>query len=80
MSFSQHEGSGITSAKFRIGLHLGMGTIYLFFGVLVMYVKYFGAMELPSGVAYTMGTLLLIYGAFRIIRGILDLRNLRQNR
>lgn len=60
--------------KMQIPLHFGMGSIYVIFGLLVVYVKYFGSMSLSAGIAYALGGIMLIYGAFRIWRGISLLR------
>jgi hypothetical protein len=56
--------------KMQIPLHFGMGSVYLLFGLLIVYVKYFGSMQLSAGVAYVLGSLLILYGGFRIWRGI----------
>lgn len=64
--------------RFQVIQHLGMGTFYLIAGSLVLYVKYFGAMELPAGLAYFLGTMMLLYGVFRIWRGFADLKKLKR--
>ncbi|HRO41382.1 MAG TPA: hypothetical protein PL009_01015 [Flavipsychrobacter sp.] len=56
--------------RFQASMHLGMGIVYLIFGVLVIYVRYFGAIELSAGVAYTLGGFMILYGLFRIWRGV----------
>jgi hypothetical protein len=61
----------------RAWLHLGMGVVYLLFAILVVYVKYFGSIELSEASAYGMGALLGLYGIFRIYRGITDIRQAR---
>jgi hypothetical protein len=68
--------------RVQIPLHFGMGSVYIIFGVLVLYVKYFGSMQLSSGIAYALGGLMLLYGTFRIWRGVVMLRqqNRRQQR
>ncbi|HTN47002.1 MAG TPA: hypothetical protein VL098_11695 [Flavipsychrobacter sp.] len=68
--------------RVQIPLHFGMGSVYIIFGILVLYVKYFGSIQLSSGIAYTLGGLMALYGAFRIWRGIVMLRqqNRRQQR
>ncbi|RYG54082.1 MAG: C4-dicarboxylate ABC transporter [Chitinophagaceae bacterium] len=60
--------------RFRGSLHIGMGIMYILIGSLVLYIKYFGAMELPSGLAYVLGTMMLLYGIFRLWRGITFMR------
>ena len=64
--------------RFRSTLHIGMGMFYIVVGTLILYVKYFGAMELPTGVAYALGSLMLLYGIFRLWRGLTDMRNNRR--
>ena len=60
--------------RMQIPLHLGMGSIYIIFGFLVLYIKYFGSIELSAALAYALGGLMLLYGIFRIWRGITLLR------
>lgn len=65
--------------RFQVIQHLGMGAFYLIAGSLVLYVKYFGTMELPTGLAYFLGIMMLLYGIFRIWRGFAELKNLKHN-
>lgn len=58
-------------------LHLGMGCVYVIIGLLVIYVKYFGTMELSAGLAYALGGLMLAYGIFRLWRGVIGLKRKR---
>lgn len=60
--------------NFRSVLHLGMGALYIALGVFVMYFKSFGAYTLPISLAYVFGILMLVYGAFRVWRGMADFR------
>lgn len=66
--------------RFMSNLHLAMGMIFLIFGGVVIYTHQFGFIELEPWKAYAMGTLLLLYGTFRIWRGYTDLQSLRRNR
>ena len=66
--------SGKAYAKMRASMHVGMGILYLVIGTMILYVKYFGAMELSPILAYALGTLMLLYGLFRLWRGFTDLR------
>lgn len=61
-------------ARMRATLHIGMGIFYIVVASLMLYAKYFGAVELPTTMAYTLGTLALLYGIFRVYRGFADLR------
>ncbi len=58
--------------KLKAYRHIVMGIMYLCFAVVMFYLKQFGAIELSAGVAYSLGGLLVVYGGFRIWRGIMD--------
>lgn len=64
--------------SFRGSLHIGMGGIYLAIGASVIYFKSFGVMELNDLTAYAIGGVLLLYGAFRVWRGWMDLKQRRR--
>ena len=66
--------------RFQAIMHLGMGAFYVVIGVLVIYIRYFGAMELPAGLAYALGAMMILYGFFRIWRGISWLRHRKRLR
>lgn len=74
MSYEERNGSNKGYQRFKGTMHIAMGIFYLVIGLLVIYVKYFGAMELPDGFAYVLGGLMLAYGLFRIWRGFADLK------
>ncbi len=63
------EQSGTHSA-FRTSLDIGMGAIYIIMGIVLFSMRYFGAIELPPTTAYILGTVMILYGAFRIYRGM----------
>jgi|GEM_PF-1395576 len=63
------EQSGTYSA-FRTSLDMAMGAVYIIIGVVVFTMRYFGTVELPTGTSWALGGLLLLYGAFRIYRGL----------
>ena len=75
MSYEERNKSHSTYSKFRATMHIAMGIFYLFIGAMIIYIKYFGSMQLPEGFAYILGGLMIAYGAFRIWRGIADIRN-----
>ena len=54
--------------------HIGMGSVYLVIAALLFWVRTFGTIELSKGTAYALGGLLLLYGIFRIWRGIKELK------
>ncbi len=76
MNSEERNSSSRSMQQFRASLHIGMGVFYIVAGALVLYVKHFGAMELPSALAYSLGALMLVYGVFRIWRGVMDMRHL----
>jgi hypothetical protein len=60
--------------RMRASMHLGMGAFYLLAGGFLIYGKYFGAIEFSETVAYALGALMVIYGIFRVWRGVQGLR------
>lgn len=79
MSNQEHQNTD-TPPKWRAWLHIGMGIVYILFGMMVFYVKKFGSIDLSEPVVYMMSALLLIYGAFRIWRGFADLKMINNNK
>lgn len=63
--------------NFRVGLDFGMGIFYILIGGSVTYLRYFGALELQKGYAYPLGILIILYGIFRISRGIVGIKEER---
>jgi hypothetical protein len=55
---------------FRTSMDLGMGMFYTAIGVILLFAKSFGNMEIPPVVAYILGGMLTIGGAFRFYRGL----------
>lgn len=64
----------------RSVLHLGMGGIYALFGVIIIMYKNFVSVELSPAMAYWLGGLMVLYGGFRLYRGIADMRQMRRER
>lgn len=60
--------------RFMANLHLIMGAVFIFFGGFTIVNKSFGNMPLDPWQAYGLGALLFAYGAFRIWRGLRDMR------
>jgi len=56
--------------RFQATMHLVMGIVYILLGGVVLYIKVFGTIELSKGLAYALGGMMILYGAFRIWRGI----------
>lgn len=67
----------MAGAKFRAMLNLIMGTVYILLGIVVMIYQYFGSFELGPVLAYFLGGLFILYGAFRIWRGVQEMKMLR---
>ncbi len=61
-------------------MHLAMGVVYLFLGGFVIFYQAFGAFFLKPPWPYILGGLMLVYGAFRIWRGLADMRIRRRTR
>jgi uncharacterized membrane protein HdeD (DUF308 family) len=74
----RNKGRGLE--RFQATMHLGMGIFYILIGLLIVYVKYFGSMELPTTLAYVLGSLMIIYGIFRLWRGIVALKQKNSRR
>lgn len=60
--------------NFRMGLDLGMGGLYTVFGIILVTLRYFGNFEFNKTMATIIGCLMIGYGAFRIYRGIVAMR------
>ncbi len=55
---------------FRTSLDIGMGIFYTAIGIILLYRHSFGNMEIPAWIAYILGAMMAIGGAFRFYRGI----------
>lgn len=79
MSYEGHnKGHGLQ--RFQAIMHLGMGVFYILIGSLVVYVKFYGSMELPTTLAYALGSLMIVYGIFRLWRGFIALKQRNSRR
>ena len=65
-------------AQIKAVRHIAMGIILWVFAAVMFKEKAFGAFDLSAGLAYSLGSVLVLYGAFRIWRGIADIRMLKQ--
>lgn len=77
MNYQEKKSGSKNYDRLRGSMHIGMGLFYLVTGVLVLYVKYFGTLQLPDMLAYALGVLMLAYGVFRIWRGVASIKNIR---
>jgi hypothetical protein len=60
--------------RVRSIMHIVVGILYLILGIAAFLFQSFGKFDLGPAAAYGMGSLLVIYGAFRIWRGFTSLR------
>lgn len=58
--------------------HLTMGALLFVVATLVLVTKNFGNTSLDTNFSYLLGGLFLVYGIFRLYRGIVEVRNWRQ--
>lgn len=63
-----------TKYRFRAMMNISIGALYIILGIAVATMRKFGAVQLALGWAFGACALLLIYGGFRIWRGIQDLK------
>jgi len=62
-----------TYKSFRTSLDMAMGTIYIIVGVVLFAIRHFGTVELSASTAYVLGSVMMLYGGFRLYRGIVVL-------
>jgi hypothetical protein len=74
-NINEHRKSGIERAMPT--MHIGMGVVYLIMGVLIMYLDAFGGLALEGPWPYIIGGLMLLYGGFRLWRGLSSMRQRR---
>ncbi len=67
-------------STFRTSLDLGMGVMYIILGIIVFSMRSFGTIELPPSTAYVLGGVMVVYGAFRIYRGMVVVMRKRKAR
>jgi uncharacterized membrane protein len=66
-------------STFRTSLDVGMGVVYAVLGIVVFSMRNFGTIELPASSAYVLGSVMVLYGAFRVYRGIVAIMQRRKN-
>jgi hypothetical protein len=80
MSYEDQNEQSPVYKQFRTSLDIGMGVFYIIIGAIILFVKYFGTIELPATYAYILGNMMLLYGIFRIYRGIISIRRNKRNK
>ena len=58
------------SNNFRTSMDIGMGIFYTTIGVILLYARSFGNMQIPPVIAYILGCMMTIGGIFRFYRGL----------
>ena len=56
--------------SFRTVMDLGMGVFYVAIGGILIFARKIGMMQIPGIVAYILGAMMVIGGAFRFYRGL----------
>lgn len=79
MSSNERASSSRSINKLRTGLNVGMGVVYVVLGVMVLGMRVFGTIALPSTAAYVLGGVMILYGGFRVYRGVTDMRSNNSN-
>lgn len=59
-----------TYNSFRTSLNLAMGSIYVLVGIVLFTMRHFGTLELDAASAYVLGTIMLLYGSFRLYQAL----------
>jgi hypothetical protein len=70
MSYEENKERKRSNSYFRITMDIGMGLLYMCLGGYIMYFKAFGAFPVPPIIAYVLGAMMLIGGAFRFYKGM----------
>lgn len=74
MNHQERNERGGVMLRFRATMHIAMGVLYLVLGVSIIYMKAFGTLDLDPPWPYVVGGLMMLYGAFRLWRGMADLK------
>ena len=61
--------------RFQAGRHIVMGLILIALAYAVVIYHRFGTLELSSITSYTLASIMVFYGLFRIWRGIREIRD-----
>lgn len=80
MNLDERIEQSATYSSFRTSLDIAMGAIYIILGVILVSLRQFGALELSTTSAWVLGAAMVLYGAFRIYRGITAIGALRRTK
>ena len=64
---------------FRTTMDIGMGIFYIVIGLVVILYRSFGNLPIPTFIAYILGVMMVIGGAFRFYRGLKDVLPRKKN-
>jgi uncharacterized membrane protein HdeD (DUF308 family) len=80
MNLDERREQSQTYNAFRTSLDMGMGAIYVVLGIVVLSMRYFGTIELSPTTAYVLGAIMILYGAFRMYRGMVVILQKKKRR
>jgi hypothetical protein len=71
MNYEESDERKKSRSSFRTIMDIGMGLFYVAIGGVLVFLKKFGLMEVPAWVAYSLGTIMMVGGAFRFYKGLI---------
>ena len=71
MGIEEHSERKRSRQSFRTVMDIGMGLFYMVIGGILIIERKLGMYEIPGFVAYILGFMMLIGGAFRFYRGLI---------
>ncbi len=70
MSYEESDARRTSNQGFRTVMDIGMGVFYVGIGLWLIIYKAFGNMPVPPFIAWLLGGMMLVGGAFRFYKGI----------
>ena len=70
MSYEESDARRKSNQGFRTVMDLGMGLFYIGIGLWLIINKAFGTMAVPPFIAYLLGGMMIVGGAFRFYKGL----------
>ncbi len=70
MSYEESDARRKSNQGFRTVMDLGMGLFYVGIGLWLTIYKSFGNMPVPPFIAYLLGGMMVVGGAFRFYKGL----------
>lgn len=71
MSYENNERAK-TGQAIKTVMDVGMGLFYIAIGCVLVFVRKIGVMEIPGYVAYSLGPIMILGGAFRFHKGFIN--------